>query len=169
MNVVLIGPRGSGKTKIGKMLSRKLGRKLISTDNLITNKALMPISHIVKKDGWEKFRGLESEVLEEIACLDNSIIDTGGGSILRKRNIYNLKRNGFIILLTANIDTLINRIKGDNSRPSLTGHKSFIEEIGDILKERKEKYEKAADYIIDTSNLTPNQVVNKIIELLRLC
>lgn len=167
MNIILIGYRGTGKTVVGEKLSKKLNKKLLGTDNLVIKKAKMPIPKIVKKYGWERFRKLESEVIVEISKMDNCVADTGGGAILRKKNVDNLKKNGTLILLTADVKTIVNRIKDDKQRPSLTGKKSFTEEVEEVLKDRKKKYKDASNYAIDTSNLTVDEVVNKIISYLK--
>lgn len=167
MNIVLIGYRGTGKTSVGKKLAEKLDRRLVGTDELIIKKAGMSIPKIVKNHGWDAFRNIESEVAEEVDKMDDCIIDAGGGIILRKINVKNLKRKGMLILLKADIETIINRIKDDKERPSLTGSQSFTEEVEEILKKRSKKYEKAADYVIDTTRLTVDEVADRIINYLK--
>ena len=87
MNIVLIGYRGTGKTSVGKLLARKLNRKLLSTDKMIIKNADMTINKIIKKYGWNKFRYLESEAIKSINSLDGLVIDTGGGIVLKDKNI----------------------------------------------------------------------------------
>lgn len=167
MNIVLIGYRGTGKTAVGEKLAEKLNRRLVRTDELIIEKAGMSIPEIVESQGWNAFRDMESEVAEEVGKMDNCIIDTGGGIILRKINAKNLKRKGMLILLKADVKTIINRIKDDKERPSLTSSKSFTEEVEEVLKDRSKKYEEAADHVIDTSRLTVDEVANRIIDYLK--
>jgi shikimate kinase len=166
MNIVLIGYRGTGKTSVGKKLADKLDRRFTKTDELIIKKAGMSIPKIVDNYGWDVFRNIESEVVKEVSKMDNWIIDTGGGVVLRRINVENLKRKGLLILLKADIKTIINRIKHDRERPSLTGRKSFIEEVEEVLKQRNKKYEEAADYTIDTTRLTVDEVTYRIIAFL---
>jgi len=166
MNIVLIGYRGTGKTAVGEKLAEKLNRRLVRTDELITEKAGMSIPEIVESQGWKAFRDMESEVAEEVGKMDNCIIDTGGGIILRKNNVKNLKRKGTLVLLKADVKTIVNRIKDDKERPSLTGSKSFTEEAEEVLKDRSKKYEEAADYVVDTSRLTVDKVADRIINYL---
>ncbi len=167
MNIVLIGYRGTGKTAVGEKLAEKLNRRLVRTDELIIEKAGTSIPEIVENQGWNAFRDMESEVAEEVGKMDNCIIDTGGGIVLRKNNVKNLKRKGTMILLKADVKTIINRIKDDKERPSLTGNKSFTEEVEEVLKDRSKKYEEAADHVIDTSSLTVNEVADRIINYLK--
>ena len=166
MNIVLIGYRGTGKTSVGKKLAEKLDRRFAKTDELIIKKARMSIPKIVEKYGWDVFRNIESEVVKEVSKKDNWIIDTGGGVVLRRINVEDLKRNGILILLKADIKTIINRIKHDKERPSLTGKKSFTEEVEEVLRQRSKKYEEAADYIIDTTRITVDEVTYRIISFL---
>lgn len=162
MNIVLIGYRGTGKTSVGKKLAEKLDRRFTRTDELIIKKAGMSIPKIVDNYGWDVFRNIESEVVKEVSKKDNWIIDTGGGVVLKRINVENLKKKGMLILLKADIKTIIDRIKYDKERPSLTGRKSFIEEIEEVLKQRSKKYEEAADYTIDTTRLTVDEVTYRI-------
>ncbi len=167
MNVVLIGYRGTGKTVVGKRLAEALNKRLVKMDELITEKAGMSIPEIVERYGWDRFRDLESEVAEEVGKMDDCIIDTGGGAILREVNIDHLRKKGIIIWLKSDVKTIIDRIKDDKERPSLTGKKSFTEEVAEVLEKRRKKYEDAADYAIDTSRLTVDEAVDKIIGYLK--
>ena len=161
MNIALIGFRGTGKTAIANLLAGKLDKKMISTDDEITKKTKMPIANFVKKYGWDRFREVESDVIECISDFDECVFDTGGGIVVRNENIINLKRNSLIVLLTADVKTITNRLKGSKERPALTG-KGFLEEIKDVLQEREGRYNKAADYTIDTSRLSPEEACNLI-------
>jgi shikimate kinase len=127
----------------------------------------MLIPEIVENLGWIRFRDIESEITNEVGDLDNHVIDTGGGIVLRNGNVQILKKNGHIILLQADVKAIIKRIRDDTERPSLTGTKSFTEEVEDVVKERKKTYEDSADYVIDTSALTVDEVVKRIIRYLK--
>ena len=134
MNIVLIGYRGAGKSAVGRVLAHRLRRELVSTDAEVVKRAGRPIPDIVEHQGWEHFRDLESLVCRDLAGRDNLIIDTGGGAILRPQNVEVLKQNGRFWWLTAGVDTLAGRIKHDSQRPSLTGSRSFVEEIAEVLQ-----------------------------------
>jgi shikimate kinase len=165
MNIVLIGYRGTGKSTVGKLLAARLGRELVSTDAEIIKRAKRTIPEIVTQEGWEYFRNLESGICRELASRDKLVIDTGGGAILRTQNVEALKKNGTVFWLTASVETIGKRIGGDNQRPSLTGAKSFIDEIQDVLRERTPNYQAAADYTIATDDRSVNQLVETLLAL----
>ena len=165
MNIVLVGYRGTGKSTVGRQLAARLGRALVSTDEEIVKRAQRTIPEIVAQEGWEYFRDLESEICREIASRDQLVIDTGGGAILRQQNVEALKKNGTVFWLTASVETIVKRIGGDNQRPSLTGTKSFVDEIQDVLQERTPKYQAAADHIIVTDGRSINQLMETVLGL----
>ena len=167
MNIVLIGYRGTGKSSVARILSKELGDPVLNMDDKVAEKAGMSIPQIVEKFGWNRFRDLESEITEQVSKLDDHIIDTGGGVILRDKNVKNLRKNSKVFWLKADIPTIVKRIKHGRHRPSLTEEKSFVDEIEEVLIQRKEKYEEAADYIIDTSELSPSDVARKIVSLMK--
>lgn len=162
MNIVLIGYRGTGKSTVGTVLAGRLGRRVVSTDAEIVRRAGHKIPDIVAAHGWDYFRDLESTVCQELAAQDGLVIDTGGGAILRPQNVAALKKTGTLFWLTASVATIAARIGGDTQRPSLTGTKSFIEEIQEVLAERIPKYQAAADHTVDTDGQTVTQIVEAI-------
>lgn len=163
MNVVLIGYRGTGKSTVGKVVAARLGRELFSTDAEIVKSAEQTIPQIVEQHGWEYFRDLETKMCQDLAGKDGVVIDTGGGAILRPQNVEVLKRTGKLFWLTASVETIAKRIGSDTQRPSLTGTKSFIEEIQDVLRERIPKYQAAADHLIETEGKSVTQVADEIL------
>ncbi|MBA5866434.1 MAG: shikimate kinase [Nitrospira sp. CR1.3] len=163
MNIVLIGYRGTGKSSVGKALAARLGRELVSTDSEIVRRAGCSIPEIVAQHGWEYFRDLESDVCRNLADRDQLVIDTGGGAIVRPRNVEMLKRNGRLFWLTASVESIAARIGGDTQRPSLTGTKSFVEEIQDVLRERAPKYQAAADHVIPTDDRSIDHLVQLVL------
>lgn len=162
MNIVLIGYRGTGKSSVASVLANRLGWRRVSTDAEIVARAKHSIPEIVQAFGWEYFRDLESEVCREVGGQDRLVIDTGGGAILRPQNVEALKANGRLFWLTAEISTIEARIGGDTQRPSLTGSKSFIDEIADVLKERRPTYRAAADHIIPTDQQSVTDIADTI-------
>jgi len=163
MNVVLIGYRGTGKSTVGKLVAARLDRVLVSTDAEIVKLVSHSIPEIVEQHGWEYFRDLETKICLDLAGRDGVVIDTGGGAILRSQNVESLKRTGKLFWLTAPVETIAKRIGADTQRPSLTGTKSFIDEIQDVLRERTPKYQTAADFVIETDGKSTTQVADEIL------
>ena len=164
----MLGYRGTGKSVISKKLSHKLRRKLYKIDDLISRSCGKSIPEIVDQDGWEFFRKKESDIVAEVSSqAKKSIIDCGGGVVLNDANIDNLKKEGVCIVLTANLETIIKRIKHDQNRPPLEVSVSFEEEQKKIFEEREQKYHAAADYICNTSNRRPVETVQEITEFLK--
>lgn len=163
MNVVLIGYRGAGKSTVGKIVAARLGRALVSTDAEIVRSVGQSIPEIVEQKGWEYFRDLEAKVCQDLAGRTGLVVDTGGGAILRSRNVEVLKKTGKLFWLTASVSTITQRIGQDSQRPSLTGVKSFLDEIQDVLRERTPQYQAAADYVIETDGKPVTQVADEIL------
>jgi shikimate kinase len=166
MNIVLIGFRGTGKTVVGKKLAQRLGRAFIDADEYLEQKAGRSIAQIFAEGGEAAFREMEREVIQGLSNRDGIILAAGGGAVLDERNVENLKKNGHIFLLEADVDTIERRLasdeKTDSQRPPLTD-KSFKEEIKSLLEFRRPYYERAADHKVNTSELSPEEVVQEIL------
>jgi shikimate kinase len=164
MNIALIGFMGTGKTSVGKILSKKLNRTLYEIDEIIEKKERKTINKIFNECGESKFRIIESNVLNEIIKESKeSIISCGGGIILAENNITELKKNCFNILLTASPEVILKRINKNKSRPLLK-FDNKLDRIKYLLNERKELYEKTANLIINTDKIKPSEIANIIIE-----
>jgi len=150
VNLVLIGYRGTGKSAIARKLASLLERQVASLDQEIVRVAGMPIPAIVAAHGWSHFRDLEETVCREFGAKDNLIIDCGGGVVERDANFTSLRAGGKVFWLRATPTTIVGRIGGDSARPSLTGTKSFTEEVEEVLGRRTPLYERLAHAVIDT-------------------
>ncbi len=168
MNLVLIGYRGSGKTTVGKRLAARMGKEFVDTDDLLEKQHGALISDIVKFHGWDYFRAMEREIIEGISNQDHLVIAPGGGALLDPENILALKRNGFIIWLKADGHTIRKRMEKDcrtgDRRPSLTG-KGIFDELEEVMAFRYPIYEKVSEAQIDTSALSPEEVVETIFSI----
>lgn len=166
MNIVLIGFRGTGKSCVGKAIARCMKRRFIDADDYLEQKVSKTIKEIFSEGGEKRFRQIESEIIEELTLLDGVVIAAGGGAVLKEENVKNMKRNGFVVLLEADIETIHKRLtedtEGQAQRPGLTNMKQY-EEIRYLLEYRKPFYEEAADYRIDTTKLSVNQIAEKVI------
>jgi len=167
MNIILIGFMGSGKTVVGHELAQKLGFEYLDTDELIEKQSSTSISQIFSEKGEEHFRELETQVLQDLKSKDKLVISTGGGMVLKPENVKILKGIGSLVLLWANPEKIYSRVKDEPHRPLLKVEdpKAKIEEI---LKFREPIYKKVADLVVDTSNLSVEQVVEEILKWQKL-
>ena len=147
-NICIMGLMGSGKSVIGKDLSKNLNLKFYDTDKeieLMTNKK---ISAIFKEEGESYFRDIEEKVCIEVLTINNCVVSLGGGSIISKKTRKIIKNNSFSIYLQVNLKNLQNRLKFSKKRPLLNKNLNNSEILKNILKDRKKYYEKA-DLIIN--------------------
>ena len=163
MNIVLIGYRGTGKSAISKILARSLGRELHSIDQRIVESEGKPIPRIVEESGWPGFRRIEAEMVATV-CREvrDGVIECGGGVVLDDSNTRHLRECGKIVLLTADLETILKRIRNDSNRPPLKDGLSFEEEQKQILAEREGKYLAAADLKFDTTWNKPGKTARQI-------
>lgn len=154
-NIVLIGMPSSGKSTVGRLLAEKLGEEFIDTDELITEKIKMPIKDFFTLHGEEKFREIESEVIREIAGRGGLVIATGGGAILRRENLVNLRHNGNILF----IDRPLNLLIPTDSRP-LSSDRIALE---NLYMTRYPIYNEACDSRIEAVG-TPIEIAENILE-----
>lgn len=151
---------GSGKTTVGNILAKKLNLEVVEMDELIMQRSNRNnISEIFLLDGEEHFRDLETKVIRKISELDDIIISTGGGIVMKARNKKFLKK-GTIIFLKTTFGTLEKRLKDDNSRP-LFKDKVKAKKLFDL---RQNLYKKWADHTILTDKKSVDEVVNNLLK-----
>jgi len=153
---------GAGKTTVGMELAKKLNYKLIDTDHSIENDQSRVIKDIFSQDGESFFRNLETLKLKELTNVENAVISTGGGIILKDEN-RSILNNLFTIYLKADFENIFNRIKQDTSRPLLLTDDPY-NTAKDIFKSRQSIYESFKVHV-STDNMSPQQVVDEIIYL----
>jgi shikimate kinase len=144
-DIALIGFMGAGKTRTGRILARKLKLKFFELDNIIERKAGKSISSIFSEEGEKVFRNLESEVVKEISAQENAVIACGGGVVLNKTNIDNLRKNSVIVYLEASPEIISFRLKNSGNKRPLLNTSDRKKRIEELLKQRKPLYEQAAD------------------------
>lgn len=162
MNVVLVGYRGTGKSSVGRQVAHELGLQVVSLDAEIVRAAGKRIPEIVAEAGWSGFRDLEERIVRRFAARDGQVIDCGGGVIEREANFEPLRAAGPVIWLKASTQTIVARIQGDSQRPSLTGTKSFTDEVDEVLQRRDPLYRKIAHHAVDTDGRTVDEVAAEV-------
>lgn len=158
--IFLVGARACGKTTVGKALAKKLKLPFADTDQHLLDNAGRSVDQIVEAEGWAGFRQRESAALREVtnARTHGGVISTGGGMVLAEANRVFMRQYGMVVFLDAPVEVLAERLGRNplsSQRPSLTG-KGLVEEIGDVLKERRPLYEAAAHHIVDATRPLPS-------------
>jgi shikimate dehydrogenase len=167
-NIFLIGFMGSGKSRVGKALARKMKMSFIDTDSEIERMAGKRIKRIFAEDGEESFRQLEMDAILLASRRESCVISVGGGAVLNQINIQRMKRSGRIVLLRASPETIIKRLGKERDRPlllGLTGNKR-LERINELLRMREPLYKSAKDAEVDTDNRSVGEITSRILEAL---
>ena len=164
-NIVLVGFMGTGKTSVGQRLSQRLGMTYVDTDDIIEQTTGRRITDIFSQHGESYFRELESDAVHKVSRLDEHVISTGGGIVLRPENLDFLKRNGVVFCLMATSEEIWTRVKNETHRPLLEAPNP-VEKIRKLLKDR-EAYYARADYMIRTDSVPIERVTDKIIKVFR--
>ena len=165
-NIVLIGFMGAGKSTISEFLKTVFAMEVIEMDQIIAERQSMSISDIFETYGEEYFRDLETNLLIEMQSKKNMVISCGGGVPMRERNVVEMKKNGRVVLLTAKPETILNRVKDNHDRPLLEGNKT-VPFIADLMEKRREKYQAAADIVIETDDKSELEICEELVKQLR--
>lgn len=166
-SIALIGFMGTGKTAVGQALAERLGKEFVETDSLIEKLVGKSIPEIFSRDGEIAFRELEIEIIKRIAVKDNAVIACGGGIVLNKINVDRLAQKCIIINLKASPLVIAKRTSGgENNRP-LLAVADRLAQIKELQAYRRPYYQRAADFEVNTSRLSVEAVVNRIINKLK--
>ena len=158
--IFLVGPMGTGKTSIGSRLSRALGCSFVDTDAEIEKRTGVKIDVIFDIEGEDGFRKREIDVIKEFASRENIVIATGGGSVLASENQRALA-SGFVIYLSSSIETLMNRIREDTSRP-LLNVSDRKKRLRNIVSEREPIYAQVSNLTIKTDDFSIKRIIKII-------
>ena len=166
-NIFLIGLMGAGKSTVGRVLAKRLGKTFIDSDHEIEKRCGVKIPTIFEMEGEEGFRKREAIVIKDLTQLENIVLATGGGSILLPENREHLHNNGFVIYLRANPHELWLRTRNDKGRPLLNTQdpQKIFKDLFDI---RDPLYSSIAHQTIETGKPNVNQLTNKLVMQLEL-
>tara|TARA_X000000368_G_scaffold132064_1_gene103664 strand:+ start:2953 stop:3456 length:504 start_codon:yes stop_codon:yes gene_type:complete len=166
MNIFIVGPMGSGKSTVGKIISDELFLNFFDTDEEIEVRTGASIDWIFDLEGEEGFRKRESGILKEMVQKNSVVLSTGGGIILSEDNRELLSSRGTVFYLATPISVQIERTAKDKDRPLLKNG-----DPGQILKElhekRKHLYESVSDHIVETEDKSSQEVASEIISLVK--
>jgi shikimate kinase len=158
-NLILVGFMGAGKSSVGRLLARRLGRCLVETDDMIVAKEGLSIPEIFATRGEAYFRAAEDDVLGLLALKSGEVIATGGGLPCREGRPATLRRLGTVIWLSGDFDALYERALRAGERPMLAGRTR--EDVRRLHQSRVPFYAQA-DMTVDTASLVPEHVAAEI-------
>lgn len=165
-HLYLTGYRGTGKTSVGVTLAKSLGRLVIDLDQVIEANAGKSIREVFDQGGEPLFRQLETEALTIVADAPRAVVSLGGGAILSEENRGIIRRSGLCFWLDADAETIAERIHRDQTtpdrRPPLTSL-GELEEIRQLLSERRNLYDAAANHRIETTEKSVDEVASEIL------
>ena len=166
--IFLTGFMGTGKSKIGFLLSCFLRRDFVDTDQLIEKRAGQTIPEIFASKGEAVFRQVEHQCVAEAAECRNAVIALGGGAITQECNCEVIRQTGVLVCLQASPETIFERVNRKEDRPLLAGlsAEERLEKIRHLLAERAPFYERADITIQSNNEQTPETVVSQLVELL---
>ena len=164
-NVVITGFMGTGKSKVGLEVARRLGREFVDMDALIEDRVGMTIPEMFAQQGEDFFRQRERELCQELAQRRELVIATGGGALIPEENRRALGKSGLLVCLSCEVEETTRRLAQAEDRPLLdvADRRKRIEAL---LAERREAYSRIP-HQIDTTGLTVDEVAERVIRLLR--
>ncbi len=152
---------GAGKTTVGKLLAKNLGKTFYDTDQVIESRTGVKIPTIFELEGEAGFRKRESAMIEELSQLDNIVMATGGGAVIAEENRQWLKQHGYVIYLRANVNDLSHRMRNDKHRPLLR-NVDVRAKLEQLYHQRNPLYTETASLIVDTGSQPVTNILNQI-------
>ena len=166
MNIFIVGPMGSGKSTVGKIISDELFLDFFDTDDEIETRTGASIDWIFDLEGESGFRKRESEMLDEMVKRNSIVLSTGGGIVLESSNRELLSSRGTVFYLSTPISVQVQRTAKDKDRPLLkNGDPEKI--LSKLHDEREEFYKSVSDHIIETEDKSSQEVASEIIKLVK--
>nr|WP_267875997.1 bifunctional shikimate kinase/3-dehydroquinate synthase AroKB [Massilia rubra] len=161
-NIFLVGLMGAGKTTIGRILARKLGKRFVDSDHEIEARTGATIPWIFEIEGEASFRRREAEVIRDLTAQDGLVLATGGGAVLDPASRAYLKQRGRVVYLRASVNSIMLRTTHDKSRPLLqtADPRKKLEEL---TAQREPLYREIADLVIDTGRPNVQSMVQTIL------
>jgi shikimate kinase len=160
-NIFFVGLMGAGKTTVGRLIAKHLNKNFYDTDHEIERRTGVNIPLIFELEGEAGFRRRESAVIAELTHADNIVLATGGGAVLLAENRTNLKANGTVVYLRANVNELWLRTRNDKNRPLLQTENPR-EKLQMLYEERDPLYQEVASIIVDTGGQAVGNIVHEI-------
>jgi len=165
-NIILVGPMGSGKSAVGRMLAARLALELVDSDAEIEARTGVDIAYIFEREGEAGFRIREAEILDEITQREGILVATGGGAVLDAGTRERLRTRGCVVYLRTSVDQQLARTARNSQRPLLRNAdpRATLEQL---MAQRAALYEEVADLTVDTDGRRVQAVVDEILRRLQ--
>jgi shikimate kinase len=165
-NLVLIGFMGTGKSSVGRLLASHLHFRFVDTDELIEARAGRSVAEIFTQAGEEVFRGIEKQVVTELAKARKTVISTGGGLAANEENLASLKEHALLVCLWASPEVIWERVRTQSHRPLLRGSDP-MSKIRELLTKREPFY-RQADVLVNTEMRSIKEVAQQVLHQFHL-
>lgn len=165
--ISLIGLPGSGKTTVGRQLSRRLRVPFLDSDTVVEQQLGCSIREFFEREGEDRFRDVEASVIDDLTQLPEGVLSTGGGAVLRPENRTHLRERTKVVYLNSSPDDLFRRLRHDKNRPLL----QVADPLGrlrDLYAHRDPLYRETAHFLVDTGRPSVASLVNLILTQLEL-
>lgn len=161
-SVILVGPMASGKTTLGKLLSKRLNLQFVDSDQDIEKRSGVSVRTIFEVEGEDAFRDRESKAIAMLAGQKGLVVATGGGAVLREQNRMALRQGGLVLYLKPDIETQLRRTTGDRKRPLLQNvdRRQFLTEVNAA---RDPFYRQVADLVVKVDNRPGKKMIDAIL------
>jgi shikimate kinase len=167
LSISLVGLPGSGKTTVGRQLARRLRLPFVDSDHAIESRIGCSIREFFDREGEERFRDIEEDVLDELSKNADSVLSTGGGAVLRANNRRNLHARGKVVYLKSTPEELFRRLRHDVSRPLLQVSDPLAR-MRELFAVRDPLYRETAHFVLETGRPSVATLVNMIVMQLEL-
>ena len=163
-NIILVGLMGAGKTTIGRLLAKRMGKRFVDSDHEIEARTGVTIPVIFEIEGEAGFRKREAMVIDDLARESGLVMATGGGAVLSAENRRALQAGGFVVYLCAPPELLYARTRNDRNRPLLQV-KDPLGRLRELFVQRDPLYREVADMVIDASSHSANAAVQLLLRM----
>jgi shikimate kinase len=161
-NLILVGMMGSGKTTMGRVLARHLGKEFVDSDEEIIKRTGVTVPHIFDVEGEAGFRQREAAAIRELAGLDNMVLATGGGAVLDGDNRAILKQSGIVIYLKASAHDLWQRTRHDRNRPLLQTENPYARLV-ELFQQRDPLYRQVSDIVVQSGKQSAHTLMLRLV------